>query len=206
MSISNFSDELSSEGPAPGGGSVAALSGALGASLSAMVANLTIGKKKWEPLFKQMSKLADNSQKLKDELIQLIDADTDSFKIVMEAFKLPNKSEHQINDRNAAIDCAMKEATKVPFKTLQHCRKIMNLSLEAAKYGNPNSLSDAGVSGEMANAGARGAALNVRINLKDINDKHFCKKIENDTEIVLKEVSDLLIEIRKMVDYKLTNE
>ena len=82
----------------------------------------------------------------------------------------------------------------------------MDLSLEAAKYGNPNSISDAGVSGEMANAGARGAALNVRINLKDINDKLFCEKIEKDTEIVLKEVSDLLIEIRKTVGHKLTDE
>ena len=82
----------------------------------------------------------------------------------------------------------------------------MDLSLEAAKYGNPNSISDAGVSGEMANAGARGAALNVRINLKDINDKLFCEKIEKDTENVLKEVSDLLIEIRKTVGHKLTNE
>jgi len=206
MSLCNFSDELSSDSPAPGGGSVAALAGALGASLSAMVANLTFGKKKWEPLFKQMSKLADDSQKLKAELIQLIDADTESFKMVMEAFKLPNKSEQQIKDRNSAIDRTMKEATKVPFKTLQYCRKIMDLSLEAAKYGNPNSVSDAGVSGEMASAGARGAALNVRINLKDINDKLFCKKIEKDTEIVLKEVSDLLIEIRKTVEHKLTNE
>ena len=171
-----------------------------------MVANLTFGKKKWEPLFKQMSKLADDSQKLKAELIQLIDADTESFKMVMEAFKLPNKSEQQIKDRNSAIDRTMKEATKVPFKTLQYCRKIMDLSLEAAKYGNPNSVSDAGVSGEMANAGARGAALNVRINLKNINDKLFCKKIEKDTEIILKEVSDLLIEIRKTVEHKLTNE
>jgi glutamate formiminotransferase/formiminotetrahydrofolate cyclodeaminase len=206
MSLSNFSDELSSDSPAPGGGSVAALAGALGASLSAMVANLTFGKKKWEPLFKQMSKLADDSQKLKDELIQLIDADTESFKMVMEAFKLPNKSEQQIKDRNAAIDHSTKEATKVPFKTLQFCHKIMDLSLEAAKYGNPNSVSDAGVSGEMASAGARSAALNVRINLKDINDNHFCKKIEKDTEIVLKEVDDILTKIRKTVEHKLTNE
>ena len=168
MSLSTFSDELSSDSPAPGGGSVAALAGALGASLSAMVANLTFGKKKWEPLFKKMSKLADDSQKLKDELIQLIDADTESFKMVMEAFKLPNKSDQQIDYRNSAIDRSMKEATIVPFKTLQLCRKTMDLSLEAAKYGNPNSVSDAGVSGEIACAGARGAALNIRINLKDI--------------------------------------
>jgi len=206
MTLCNFSDELSSDSPAPGGGSVSALAGALGASLSAMVANLTFGKKKWEPLFKQMSTLADDSQKLKDELIQLIDTDTESFKMVMEAYKLPNKSERQIKDRSSAIERTMKEATNVPFKTLQYCRKIMDLSLEAAKYGDPNSVSDAGVSGEMASAGARGAALNVRINLKDINDKHFCKKIKNNTGMVLKEVSGLLIEIRKTVEHKLTNE
>ncbi len=205
MTLHGFSDELSSDGPAPGGGSVAALAGALGASLSSMVANLTFGKKKWEPLFEQMSQLAERSQKVKDELIQLIDRDTESFKLVMEAFKLPNKSEKQKKERDSAIDSAMKEATNIPFLTLQYCRDIMDLALEAAKYGNPNSVSDAGVGGEMANAGARGAALNVRINLNDIDDKSFCKKMETDTENILSETDELLIEIREMVETKLIN-
>ncbi len=205
MTLHDFSDELSSDSPAPGGGSVAALAGALGASLSSMVANLTFGKKKWEPLFKQMSQLAEKSQQLKDELIQLIDADTESFKLVMEAFKLPNNSDQQKTERDSAIDSAMKEATNIPFQTLKCCRDIMDLALEAAKYGNPNSVSDAGVGGEMANSGARGAALNVRINLKDIDDELFCKKMETDTEIILSETYDLLIEIRETVEAKLIN-
>ncbi|MBC8255776.1 MAG: glutamate formimidoyltransferase [Candidatus Marinimicrobia bacterium] len=205
MTLHGFADELSSDSPAPGGGSVAALAGALGASLSSMVANLTFGKKKWDPLFKQMSQLAVNSQKVKDELIQLIDADTESFKLVMEAFKLPNKSKKQKKERDSAIDSAMKEATNIPFKTLQCCRNIMDLTLEAAKYGNPNSVSDAGVGGEMANSGARGAALNVRINLNDIDDELFCKKMENDTNTILIETDKLLLEIRETVESKLIN-
>jgi glutamate formiminotransferase/formiminotetrahydrofolate cyclodeaminase len=203
MTLHDFTDELSSDSPAPGGGSVAALSGALGASLSSMVANLTFGKKKWEPLFKQMSRLSDKSQQLKDELIQLIDADTESFKLVMEAFKLPNKSEKQEIERDSAIDSAMKEATNIPFQTLKCCRDIMDLALEAAKFGNPNSVSDAGVGGEMANAGAWGAAFNVRINLKDIKDELFCKKMETDTENILSETLALQNKIRKTVETKI---
>ena len=205
MTLHQFSDELSSDSPAPGGGSVAALAGALGASLSSMVANLTFGKKKWEPLFKQMSQLAEKSQQLKDELIQLIDADTESFKLVMEAFKLPNNSDQQKQARHSAIDSAMKEATNIPFQTLKCCRDIMYLTLEAAKHGNPNSISDAGVGAEMANAGARGAVLNVRINLKDIDDELFCKKMEKDTDNILSETCDLLIDIRETVEAKLIN-
>ena len=203
MTLHDFTDELSSDSPAPGGGSVAALSGALGASLSSMVANLTFGKKKWDPLFKQMSQLSNKSQQLKDELIQLIDADTESFKLVMEAFKLPNKSEKQKIERDSAIDSAMKEATNIPFQTLKCCRDIMDLALEAAKYGNPNSVSDAGVGGEMANAGAWGAAFNVRINLKDIKDELFCKKMETDTENILSETLALQNKIREMVETKI---
>ena len=152
-----------------------------------------------------MSQLAEKSQQLKDELIQLIDADTESFKLVMEAFKLPNNSDQQKTERDSAIDSAMKEATNIPFQTLKCCRDIMDLALEAAKYGNPNSVSDAGVGGEMANSGARGAALNVRINLKDIEDELFCKKMETDTENILSETYDLLIEIRETVEAKLIN-
>ena len=140
---------------------------------------------------------------LKDKLIQLIDADTESFKLVMEAFKLPNKSEKQKIERDSAIDSAMKEATNIPFQTLKCCRDIMDLVLEAAKYGNPNSVSDAGVGGEMANAGAWGAAFNVRINLKDIKDELFCKKMETDTENILSETLALQNKIRETVETKI---
>ena len=170
-----------------------------------MVANLTFGKKKWSSLFDQMSQISQKSQQLKDELIQLIDADTNSFKLVMEAYNMPKKTENQIIDRTTAIDYAMKEATNIPFKTLKCCCDIMNLALEAAQYGNPNSVSDAGVAGEMANAGAHGAALNVFINLKEISDDKFCKIMDQKTRLMLDEINILLIEIRSIVAKVLNN-
>ena len=205
MTLHGFSDELSSDSPAPGGGSVAALAGTLGASLSSMVANLTFGKKKWLPMFDQMCQIAQKSQLLKDELLQLIDADTESFKTVLEAYKMPKNSNSQIIKRNEAIDAAMKEATNIPFQTLKCCREIMDLALEATQYGNPNSVSDAGVAAEMANAGVHGAALNVFINLKDIKDKKFCSKIKTKTEDLVKDSDKLLMKTRRVVSKIMNN-
>ena len=206
MTLHGFSDELSSDSPAPGGGSVAALAGTLGASLSSMVANLTFGKKKWLPMFDQMCQIAQKSQLLKDELLQLIDADTESFKTVLEAYKMPKNTGSHIIRRNEAIDAAMKEATNIPFQTLKCCREIMDLALEAAHYGNPNSVSDAGVAAEMANAGVHGAALNVFINLKDIKDKKFCVKMKRNTEDLVKYADKLLMKTRRTISKIMNND
>ncbi len=199
MTLHGFSDELSSDSPAPGGGSVAALAGTLGASLSSMVANLTFGKNKWLPVYDQMCQIAQKSQLLKDELLQLIDADTDSFKGVLEAYQMPKNTDSQIKERNTAIDAAMKEATNIPFQTLKCCREIMDLAIESAQCGNPNSVSDAGVAAEMANAGAHGAALNVLINLRNIEDKKFCNKMEINTEELVKDADKVLKKTRQVV-------
>ena len=206
MTLNEFADELSSDSPAPGGGSVAALAGTLGASLSSMVANLTFGKKKWLPLFEQMCQISQKSQLLKDELLQLIDADTDSFKGVLEAYKMPKNTDGQIIERNKAIDTAMKEATNIPFQTLKCCREIMDLALEAAKCGNPNSVSDAGVAAEMANAGVHGAALNVLINLKNIEDEKFCVNMKTNTEDLVQDADKLLMETRRTVSKIMNND
>ena len=206
MTLNEFADELSSDSAAPGGGSVAALAGTLGASLSSMVANLTFGKKKWLPLFEQMCQISQKSQLLKDELLQLIDADTDSFKGVLEAYKMPKNTDGQIIERNKAIDTAMKEATNIPFQTLKCCREIMDLALEAAKCGNPNSVSDAGVAAEMANAGVHGAALNVLINLKNIEDKKFCVNMKTNTEDLVQDADKLLMETRRTVSKIMNND
>ena len=123
----------------------------------------------------------------------------------MEAYNMPRNTENQIIDRTIAIDYAMKEATNIPFKTLKCCREIMDLALEAAQYGNPNSISDAGISGEMANAGANGAALNVFINLKEIDDVKFCTEMNKKTHLILDETNALLLEIRKVVAKVINN-
>ena len=115
------------------------------------------------------------------------------------AYRENVKTENQIIERNSTIASSMKEATNIPFKTLQCCRDIMDLALLAAQKGNTNSVSDAGVSGEMANAGARGAALNILINLKDIDDSKYSKNMNQKTQLILDETDALLQEIRSVV-------
>ena len=110
-----------------------------------------------------MCRISQESQRLKEELLNLIDADTDAFNDVLDAYRMPHDTEDQVSLRNTTIDDAMKEASNIPFRTLQCCREIINYTKEAAEYGNPNSVTDAGVAAEMANAGAQGAALNVNI-------------------------------------------
>ncbi|NOZ07308.1 MAG: glutamate formimidoyltransferase [FCB group bacterium] len=199
LSIDAFADELSSESPAPGGGSVAAVAGSLGAGLAAMVANLTFGKRKWEPLYERMCRLADEGQQLKTKLLKLVDEDTEAFNDVMAAFRLPKTSEEQVRAREAAIQQATQKATSVPFTVLEACREIFKLALEAAEYGNPNSISDTGVAGEMAAAGAHGAALNVLINLGGLTDEDYCRKMRRETAELLNQVDADLQKLRELV-------
>ncbi len=205
MTSVEFANETSTESPAPGGGSVSALAGSLGAALSAMVANLTFGKKKWDHLFDQMNEIANKGQELKDKLLKLIDEDTNSFNLVIEAMRLPKKTDEQIAERDKAIENANKHATNIPYTVMKSCREVMDIALQAAENGNENSVSDAGVAGEVASAGARGAALNVRINLGGITDKEFCKRMKIDTHATLREVDNILEEIRLTVDNKLSD-
>jgi glutamate formiminotransferase/formiminotetrahydrofolate cyclodeaminase len=205
MKIHEFSDELSSDSPAPGGGSVSALAGVLAASLSSMVANLTFGKKKWLPLYKNMCILSEESQKLKNKLLKLIDQDTDSFNLVMEAYKLPKLSSKEIKKRDNNIEEAMKEAANIPYQTLSCCSQIMDLAIATAISGNPNSISDAGVAGEMAHAGAHGASLNILINLKEIHDNNFSKEMIDKTTILLDKTNDSLLKLRGIVQEKINN-
>ncbi|MFQ6610490.1 MAG: glutamate formimidoyltransferase, partial [Fidelibacterota bacterium] len=188
MPIHEFMDELSRESPAPGGGSVSALAGSLGASLTAMVSNLTAGKKKFADVFDKMVKLGDNSQKLKSQLLKLIDEDTDAFNEVMNAYRLPSGNDHEISAKNLAIERANQVATNVPLKVASACAEAMTLAIEAATLGNPNSISDAGVAGEMAHAGAHGAVLNILINLSNITDLEYCNNLRNKSEQILSSV------------------
>jgi len=206
LSIVDFSDETSRESAAPGGGSVSAAAGVMGSALSAMVANLTFGKKKWEPLYDDMCRISVDSQSIKDLLLTLIDEDTQAFNKVMDAFRLPAKSEKEKTDKEKAIETANKYATEIPFKVLKTCSQILPLAFEAAEKGNPNSVSDAGVAGEMAHAGAHGAALNVKINLKGIGDPKFVEKMNLETETILENVNKDLIKLRKLVSGKLISE
>jgi len=171
--ITKFLDELASNSPAPGGGSVAALSGALGAALTSMVCNLTIGKKKYLDVEAEMKSVVRQSEQLRQKFSALITSDTLAFNKVMEAFALPKESEDQKALRSAAIQAATKEAALVPLEVMKHVIDALALAKIVAGKGNVNSVSDAGVSALMLHAAAEGAALNVRINLISIGDADF---------------------------------
>ncbi len=171
LTARGFADELSTDSPAPGGGSVAALCGALGGALGAMVANLTIGKKGLEESWEPMKPAARRGQELKDWFLNAVDEDTAAFNRVMDAFRMPGKTPEELAARNAAVEAATKGATEVPLSVLERSLEVLDLAEEAALRGNPNSVSDAGVAVLCARTCADGAWLNVMINLKSLKDE-----------------------------------
>jgi len=173
LSLSRFADELSMDSPTPGGGSTAALSGALSGALTAMVANLTVGKKGYENAFEELTQTAIRAQELKDECLRLVDLDTAAFNKVMDAMRLPKAADEQKAEREAAVEAATKEATLVPLQLLGLSVELLKLAKVVARKGNRNSLSDAGVAALTARAAADGAYYNVRINLPGIRDVAF---------------------------------
>ncbi len=203
MDISNFLDLLSTDSPAPGGGSIAALSGGIAASLVSMVANLTINNKKYKKVHNRMNKIAVDAQKLKNELIILIDEDTNAFNKIMTAFRLPKKSDEEINYRLFKIQEATKYATEIPFKTLQIIYKVLLLVDIVLDEGNKNSFSDSGVASELAIAGAKGAIMNVKINLKDIEDPDYIKSMNEKIKIINDNINELSIIMNKKIDKNL---
>lgn len=203
LNLRQFANELSVDSPAPGGGSVAALCGALSASLSSMVANLTVGKKEYENVQMKIKDLAEQAQGLKDTMLRDIDLDTVAFNRVMEAFRLKKKTEEQIEIRNKAIEDANKEATRIPLRVLENSVKTLEIAKEVALHGNKNSISDAGVAALTAGAGAEGAFYNVKINLPNIGDKTFKTEINKLAEDLLKKTQAMANEIREIILNKL---
>jgi len=175
MTVARFADEVSAEWPAPGGGSVAALMGTLGAALAAMVANLTVGKAGYEPAWAELASLAERAQALKDRLARLVDEDTEAFTRVMEAMRLPKATPAQAAERERAIEAANKGAADVPLRTARYSVEAIELAAIAAGKGNRNSASDAGVAALAARAGAEGAALNVLTNVAGMADAEFAR-------------------------------
>ncbi len=170
MTSREFADELSSDSPAPGGGSVAALSAAQAAALVAMVANLTVGKKKYAKVQERVKEIAELGQDLKDFFLAAIDDDTNAFNAVMETFRLPKGTPEQAKARDLAVAEATREATRVPLSVLEKVPATLELADEVARIGNTNSLSDAGVAALTGLAGAEGAYYNVLINLDSLRE------------------------------------
>ncbi|MBK7628284.1 MAG: glutamate formimidoyltransferase [Bacteroidales bacterium] len=177
MSLYGFVNETASESPAPGGGSISAYMGSLGAALGTMVANLSSHKKGWDERWKEFSDWAEKGKAIQNELLNLVDEDTDAFNKIMDAFSLPKKSDEEKEFRNAAIQAATKNAILVPFKVMQTAFKGFELIEKMAETGNPNSITDAGVGALALLACIKGAFLNVRINASGLKDKEFVNSI-----------------------------
>jgi glutamate formiminotransferase/formiminotetrahydrofolate cyclodeaminase len=177
LSLQEFANETASESPAPGGGSIAAYMGSLGISLATMVANLSAHKKGWDKRWKEFSAWAEKGQNIKDELLYLVDEDTNAFNKIMEAFSLPKSSEQEVKTRSEAIQNATKFATEVPLKTMILAYSSFPIIKAMAEIGNPNSISDAGVGALCARSAVIGAYMNVRINAAELKDEAFKKEI-----------------------------
>ncbi len=199
MNLYEFADELASDSPAPGGGSVSALNGSLSAGLSAMVGNLTFGKKQYAEVKKIMADVAEKAQKLKDFFTDAIDKDTEAFDKVMAAFGLPKGTPEETEARNKAVQAATKEATLVPFSVLEKTKEAVDLALIMAEKGNRNSLSDAGVAGLTASAAAEGALYNVMINLAGIEDETFKTEIAKKAVQISGEVQEIAAKIKQLL-------
>ena len=176
-SLEEFADATASESPAPGGGSVSAYLGALGVSLAAMVANLSSHKKGWDERWKEFGDQAERAQQLKAELLKLVDADTESFNAIMDAFALPKKTEEEKAQRQAAIQTATKLAIEVPLNVMKISLESMQLIKLMVETGIPNSVTDAGVGALCARSAVMGAFLNVKVNCMSYNDKSFVQQI-----------------------------
>ncbi len=187
--LREFADETASESPAPGGGSIAAYVGALGASLATMVANLSSHKKGWDARWQEFSVFAADGQLMKDAFLRLVDEDTRAFNLIMSGFQMPNTTPEEKSARKIAIQAATKTAIEVPMQTLKLAVKSFDLIEKMVEIGNPNSVTDAGVGALCARAAAHGAFLNVKINASGMSDKEFAQKVVAEGEALVK-ISD----------------
>lgn len=175
MDLVAFADETASESPAPGGGSISAYIGALGASLGTMVANLSSHKKGWDDRWEEFSHWAEKGQRSKEILLSLVDADTAAFNEIMTAFGLPKSTEEEKSIRQSAIESATRQAIEIPYLVMETALDCMEMIGTMADIGNPNSVSDAGVGALCARAAVSGAFLNVKINAAGLEDKAYAK-------------------------------
>jgi glutamate formiminotransferase/formiminotetrahydrofolate cyclodeaminase len=203
MDLRRFCNETLSDSPAPGGGSVAALMGALGISLGGMVANLSAGKRGWDEKLQYFSDWAVKAQHLKDEMLSLVDEDTDAFNKVMAAFGLPKGTAKEKSARSAAIEAANKLAAEIPLRVMQTAAKGYDLLAEMAARGNPASISDVGVGLLAVRACIEGAGMNVRINIANLKDEKARTSLSNKVQVFTEESDTRFKEISKLVEKKL---
>ncbi len=189
--LRHFMDKLASRSPEPGGGSVAALTGALGAALVSMVANLTLGKEKYKDVQPQIEALLKESEELRGDLQDLIQKDTEAYGALSEVYKMPKNTDSEKEARTEKMQEALKKACQVPFEIGLKALEVAKLAQRAADIGNVGAVSDAGVAVLLAQACAQSAALNVKINVNSIKDAAFNKNTWARTQDVLKQVEAL---------------
>tara|TARA_R110001606_G_scaffold101469_1_gene222740 strand:- start:35937 stop:37619 length:1683 start_codon:yes stop_codon:yes gene_type:complete len=203
LTITNFAEETASESMAPGGGSIAAYVGTLGVSLGTMVANLSANKQGWDEKWEYFSDWAVKGQKYKNELLFLVDEDTNAFNKIIDGFRMPKTNPEEIEARKKAIEDATKYATEIPFKVMQTAHNSIEVMLEMMKTGIQNSLSDAGVGVLCAKTAVTGAYFNVRINAKDIKDRKFAEDIIAKAEDIYQKTIVLENEMMAIINAKI---
>ena len=201
--VQTFLDDLASKASTPGGGSAAAIMGAMGAALVSMVANLTVGKKNYEAVDDEMQELLARSEQVREKLSNMIKADIDVFDQVMAAYGLPKDTDEDKAARSKSIQSALKEATDVPLACVGLCAEVIQLCKPMAEKGNTNVISDAGVAVLAANAALRSAALNVYINIGGIKDEEFANDRRQQLESMLAGKNELTEEVYELVKSRL---
>lgn len=204
LTVRGFVEETASESAAPGGGSIAATMGAMGAALATMVANLSSHKRGWDERWEEFSGWAEKGKALHDELLRLVDEDTDAFNVLMATFGLPKATDQERANRSAAIQAATKGAVEVPLKVMNVSYDSMSVIKAMAELGNPNSVTDAGVGALAARSAVLGAWLNVRVNCGSIQDKGYVEAVMAQGEALVKAASAAEQEILAIVDTKLS--
>ncbi len=203
LTVKGFAEETSRESPAPGGGTISAYMGALGAALGTMVANLSSHKAGWDARWNEFSQWADKGQVLMTELLHLVDEDTEAFNRIMEAFGLPKKTEEDKAARSAAIQDATLYATQVPLQTMKASFRAFEICKVMAAEGNPNSVSDAGVGALAARAAVLGAGLNVKINAASLKDRDVADKLIGEANELIAKADEEEKVIMSIVESKL---
>lgn len=204
LSVKGFTEETASESPAPGGGSISAAMGAMGVALGTMVANLSAHKAGWDERWEEFSQWADKGKTYKDQLIKLIDEDTNAFNKIMDALGLPKGTDAEKAARKHAIQEATLYAIEIPYKVMELSFQSMEVMKAMAEIGNPNSVSDAGVGALAARSAVMGAYLNVKINAEGLDDKTKVAEFINQGQLLVSKTQALEIEILNIVEKKIT--
>jgi len=200
MKVCEFTDEVSRDSVAPGGGSISALAGSLAAGLASMVSNITYSKRKYRKRRDELEALAIEAQEVKDDLMRAVDRDTEAFNEVIEAMRLPKDTAEQERERAAAIQNGYQNATEVPLGSARLCLRALEICRKAAERGLPAGITDAGVGALLAKAGLEGSIYNVRINLDQISDKDWVQRIQGEMGDLLRDSAALANETAALVE------